>query len=48
MAKTITFWKEQEKEPSEARQNAVIAIEDLKNKYSQRARAEFESRAQKL
>ena len=31
MAKTITFWKEQEKEPSEAR-----------------ARAEFESRAQKL
>ena len=48
MAKTITFWKEQEKEPSEARQNAEIAIEDLKNKYSQRARAEFESRAQKL
>ena len=48
MAKTITFWQEQEKEPSEARQNAEIAIEDLKNKYSQRARAEFESRAQKL
>ena len=39
---------EQDKEPSQAHQDAETAIEDLRKKYLQKAKAEFESKAQKL